>query len=157
MATVSRVLIATDFGAPSAAALRYAREFARAFGAILHVVHVTGDVRDRVDALPAPAVDLESLQAEYEADARQKLATFISEEHSPAGTPDEIATVLTSNHPAAAILAYAAEQRIDLIVTGTHGRNGFVDLFMGSVAQQIVRTAPCPVVTLRGVTPPAVA
>ena len=57
--------------------------------------------------------------------------------------------VLTSSHAAAALLAYARDMHVDLIVAGTHGRSGFADLFMGSVAQQIVRMAECPVLTLR--------
>lgn len=152
---VSRILIATDFGESSAAAYSYACEFANAFGAALHVVHVVGDIRDRAASLPPPLVELETLQAEYEADARRKLDAFlVRENQNPAGA-DMIVTVLASNHTAAAILDYATAQGIDLIVVGTHGRNGFVDLFMGSVAQQIVRTAPCPVVTLRGPGPGA--
>ena len=59
------------------------------------------------------------------------------------------AVVLTSNAPAAAIVDYAAQERIDLIVAGTHGRGGVAHLLMGSVAERIVRTAPCPVLTVR--------
>lgn len=150
MPIVSRILVATDFGESSAAAFRYASEFARAFSAALHVVHVVGDIRDRTATLPPPPVDVNALQAEYEADAQRKLDALLDPDLKASGA---VSAVLTSNHTAAAILTYAAAQGIDLIVTGTHGRSGFVDLFMGSVAQQIVRTAPCPVVTLRGVPP----
>lgn len=114
------------------------------------MVHVVGDIRDRAASLPAPPVDLEILQTEYEADARRKLDALLTQDDTHIKATGAVATVLTSNHAAAAILAYAAAQGLNLIVAGTHGRSGFVDLFMGSVAQQIVRTAPCPVVTLRG-------
>jgi nucleotide-binding universal stress UspA family protein len=57
--------------------------------------------------------------------------------------------VISSTHPGAAIVKYACDTKIDLILVGTHGRSGFSDFFMGSVAQEVVRTAPCPVLTLR--------
>jgi nucleotide-binding universal stress UspA family protein len=57
--------------------------------------------------------------------------------------------VLTETTPAAGIVAYAKEQQVDLIVMGTHGRHGWSHVMMGSVAEKIVRTAPCPVLTVR--------
>jgi nucleotide-binding universal stress UspA family protein len=57
--------------------------------------------------------------------------------------------VITSDAPAVAIVDYAARGKIDLIVTGTHGRGGVAHMVMGSVAERIVRTAPCPVLTVR--------
>jgi nucleotide-binding universal stress UspA family protein len=57
--------------------------------------------------------------------------------------------VLTSSSAAAAIVEYAKDQRIDLIVIGTHGRGALSHLFLGSVAERVVRTAPCPVLTVR--------
>jgi nucleotide-binding universal stress UspA family protein len=91
-------------------------------------------------------MDLSRLQAELEADAHDKLAALLDPPLRQAGaTP----VVLTSSRPASAILSYAANANIDLIVAGTHGRTGFADLFMGSVAQQLVRMAACPVLTLR--------
>ena len=57
--------------------------------------------------------------------------------------------LITSNAPAVAIVDYARRERIDLIVTGTHGRGAVAHLLMGSVAERVVRTAPCPVLTVR--------
>jgi nucleotide-binding universal stress UspA family protein len=51
--------------------------------------------------------------------------------------------------PAAGIIEYAKANRIDLIIAGTHGRGAFQNLLMGSVAERLVRTAPCPVLTVR--------
>ena len=56
---------------------------------------------------------------------------------------------MTSNAPAAAIVDYAKDKRIDLIVAGTHGRGGVARLLLGSVTERVVRTAPCPVLTVR--------
>jgi nucleotide-binding universal stress UspA family protein len=57
--------------------------------------------------------------------------------------------VLTSARPEIALLDYAREQGVDLIVTGTHGRGGMAHFFMGSIAERLVRSAPCPVLTVR--------
>jgi nucleotide-binding universal stress UspA family protein len=57
--------------------------------------------------------------------------------------------VLTSSAPANAIVGYAADEHIDLIVMGTHGRAPVVRMFLGAVADRVIRTAPCPVLTLR--------
>ena len=57
--------------------------------------------------------------------------------------------MVTAISPAAAIVDYARREQIDLIVMGTHGRGGVAHLLMGSVAERVVRTAPCPVLTVR--------
>ena len=57
--------------------------------------------------------------------------------------------IITSNTPALAIVGYARDARVDLIVMGTHGRGAMAHLLMGSVAERVVRTAPCPVLTVR--------
>jgi nucleotide-binding universal stress UspA family protein len=57
--------------------------------------------------------------------------------------------IVRSNAPAPAIVDYAQRRKADLIVMGTHGRGGGAHLLMGSVAERVVRTAPCPVLTVR--------
>jgi nucleotide-binding universal stress UspA family protein len=143
---LKNVLIATDFGEPSQAAMAYACDVAKAFSARLHLVHVVDDLAARGTPLPVLAQDLSRLQAEREDDARKKLNAMLDADLRANGATT---VVLTSDRPASAILTYARDTEIDLIVAGTHGRSGFADLFMGSVAQQIVRTAQCPVLTLR--------
>jgi nucleotide-binding universal stress UspA family protein len=91
-------------------------------------------------------MDLSGVQTESENDAQRKLSAMLDNEPRASGT---LTAVLTSSRPASAILAYAGDAHIDLIVAGTHGRSGFADMFMGSVAQEIVRKAPCPVLTVR--------
>jgi len=59
------------------------------------------------------------------------------------------ATLETSDHPAEAIVDYARQAEIDLIIMGTHGRTGMSQLLVGSVAERVVRTAPCPVLTVK--------
>ena len=60
-----------------------------------------------------------------------------------------VGVVIRGTNPAETIVAYAKANSIDLIVTGTHGRGGIKHLLMGSVAERVVRTAPCPVLTVR--------
>jgi len=57
--------------------------------------------------------------------------------------------LITSSSPAFAIVDYAREHEIDLIVMGTHGRGALAHLMMGSVAERVVRLAPCPVLTIK--------
>jgi len=60
-----------------------------------------------------------------------------------------VGLVITSNSPSAAIVTYARDASIDLIVMGTHGRGAIAQILMGSVAERVVRIAPCPVLTVR--------
>jgi nucleotide-binding universal stress UspA family protein len=119
---------------------------ASALSAKLHVVHVADDLAARASAAPGLAMDLSRLQTELEDHARRQLALIVSDALM---CTDVTTTVLTSRRPAATILAYARDVFIDLIVAGTHAQQGVVDIFMGSVAQELVRHADCPVLTLR--------
>ena len=58
-------------------------------------------------------------------------------------------TVVTSDAPASAIVKYAKDSDVNLIVIGTHGRGGMAHLLLGSIAERVVRIAPCPVLTVR--------
>jgi nucleotide-binding universal stress UspA family protein len=140
------VLVATDFGEPASAAFDYARDLARAFGGRLHVLHVAEDLGATAAVGPLTGMDLGRRQRELEIDARDRLRNLLDDELRSAATET---VVMTSNRPATAILRYARDANVDLIVLGTHGRSGFSEFFMGSVAQEVVRRAPCPVLTLR--------
>jgi nucleotide-binding universal stress UspA family protein len=146
MITLKNILVATDFSEPSKAALTYGRALARNFGAALHVVHVVGNVPTIVYGAEAYAVSMPELQREIEDGARAQLADLLKDDPQPVPTKS---LVIASDAPALAIVNYAAQGQIDLIITGTHGRGGVAHLVMGSVAERIVRTAPCPVLTVR--------
>jgi nucleotide-binding universal stress UspA family protein len=147
MITLRNILVATDFSEPSDAALTYGRALARNFGAALHVVHVVGNVPAVVYGAEAYAASLPELQQEVEDSAHKQLAELLVD-NDPQPIPVR-QVVVTSNAPAVAIVDYAARERIDLIIAGTRGRGGVAHLLMGSVAERIVRTAPCPVLTVR--------
>jgi nucleotide-binding universal stress UspA family protein len=122
---VHDILLATDFSPASEPAARVARDYVRRLGARVHLVHVaTDDVAlARLDGLAT---------------------TF-----APAPT---VTRVLSGAGPARAIVAYAQEHAIGLIVVGTHGRTGVSRALLGSVAERVVRTAPCPVLTVSAAT-----
>lgn len=142
----ANVLVATDFGEAATAAFHHAREVAQAFGARLHVLHVTEDLNATAAVGSVTGLDFSRRQMELEVEARDRLRAMLDDDLRSAGTET---VVMTSNRPAGAILKYAEDANIDLIVLGTHGRHGFSEFFMGSVAQQVVRRAQCPVLTLR--------
>jgi nucleotide-binding universal stress UspA family protein len=146
MIALKSILVATDFGEASDAALAYGRELARTFEATLHVLNVADDVYVRLGGDAYVAV-IPELQKDIEDGARRQLDALLID-NDPKPLPVKKA-VITSSAPAAAIVQYARDLDIDLIVVGTHGRGAVAHLLMGSVAERVVRTAPCPVLTVR--------
>ena len=147
MLTVKKVLVATDFSEPSDAALLYGRELAVCFGATLHVLHVAPNIyMNSLGAEHYTAV-LPELQEQIEQDARRQLHQMLVD--TDRSGPPSIPVVLTSSSPAMTIVDYAKAHEIDLIVMGTHGRGALAHLVMGSVAERVVRLAPCPVLAVR--------
>ena len=147
MIALKNILVATDFSEPSDAALTYGRALARTFEATLHVVHIVGNVSSVVYGAEGYTASIPELQQELEDEARKQLDDLLID-NDPQPLPTR-RVLLTSNAPASAIVDYAGRERIDLIVTGTHGRGAMAHLLMGSVAERVVRTAPCPVLTVR--------
>jgi nucleotide-binding universal stress UspA family protein len=147
MIVLKNVLVATDFSEPSNAALAYGRSLARQFGARLHVLYVVEDLGARI-ALPLPVGDLGQMQIEAEQSAKARLEDWLAGEDREI---EVVPAVITSTSPSREIIDYAIHTmpRIDLIVMGTHGRGMMGHLFMGSVAERVVRGAPCPVLTVR--------
>jgi nucleotide-binding universal stress UspA family protein len=146
MIRINNVLVATDFSEPSSVALDYGRELARTYGAKLHVLHVVEDLRWRYATDMAPTA-LVGVQEDLEASAASRLDALVTDEDRRQLRAHAVA--LTAVAPAEAIVQYARTEGVDVIVMGTHGRNGLAHLFMGSVAERVVRLAPCPVLTVR--------
>ena len=141
------VLVPTDFGAESGLALTWARELARQFGSTLHLLHVVADA----DVSPGTAAlwgfsETEVQQRRVD-EARTRLAALRPADEA-AGAP--VRTAVAAGKPAASIVRYAGEHRVDLVVMGTRGRGAVEQLLLGSVAAEVVRRAPCPVLTVRG-------
>lgn len=147
MILIKHVLVATDFSETSGVALKYGRNLARTFGATLHVVHAVDLLAARIPMSQGHGYDLDKLQREIEESARTALAELVTDDDRK--TLHAQQAVMAALSPSDAILDYARDKMIDIIVIGTHGRTGLSRLVMGSVAERIVRNAPCPVLTVR--------
>ena len=144
MITLKAVLVPTDFSECSDAALRYGAALAEAFGATLHLLNVVHDPYARPWAAEGFAAPIADLVADWEAQAQRRLTESI-----PAGAAARTVVRTAVGSPHLEITGYAARHGIDLIVLGTHGRGPLGHLLLGSVAERVVRSAPCPVLTVR--------
>jgi len=147
MIALKKILVATDFSEPSDAALAYGRELARTFGASLTVVHVVDNILTRAYGTDGVVLVDPELQREIETSAQRQVDSLLFDEDRQA--LGAVGLVITSTSPSAAIVTYAHDASVDLIVMGTHGRGAIAHLLMGSVAERVVRIAPCPVLTVR--------
>ena len=146
MIKISNVLVATDFGPASDSALMYGREFARTFGARLHVLHIVENPMMYAGA-DAVGVDFARIQSDLKAAAQQALDCSVTAEDRQ--QLNAVTAIRTGGTPAHQVVAYAKLNGIDVIIMGTHGRGLISHVLMGSVAEKVVRIAPCPVLTVR--------
>ena len=146
MIDLKRILAPTDFSEYSKPALEYACGFAEQFGSELHLVHVLQDLVAMVPepgmAFPPPGAYLQELK-----ETAERTLTIIPQPRWAAGR--SIVRATRQGTPFLEIIRYAKELEVDLIVIGTHGRTGLSHMLMGSVAEKVVRKAPCPVLTVR--------
>ena len=143
-ATITSILVATDFSPASSGAVEYGRMLARRLGASLHLLHVVDDPLLAAAWSEAYAFDNSALRERMRASAEDqvvKLAATL--------TDVPVTTEVIVGSPARAIIGRSAEPDIDLVVMGTHGRSGVSHLLLGSVAERVVRGARCPVLTVR--------
>ena len=145
--TITRILVPTDFSADADAALEYATELAQRSGAAVHLLHVVENpMLPGVWSSEMYTAELAGLQVNLVRDADERLRQVIP---SIAGNRYGFAHEVRTGRPWSTIVDYAREKLIDLIVMGTAGRTGLSRAMMGSVAERVVRSAPCPVLTLR--------
>jgi universal stress protein A len=147
MIKLDRILVPTDFSDFSRPAMQYGCAMAARFGAELHLLHVVPDPAMLVPE--AAAFSVETMQAQSESLVRSALETL--QKLPPDNWENEKPVVREVRVGAAfmEIIDYARDNEIDLIVIGTHGRSGLMHVLMGSVAERIVRKAPCPVLTVK--------
>jgi nucleotide-binding universal stress UspA family protein len=142
----TRILVPTDFSATADVALEYARGLARESGATLKLLHVLEDPS-------TPAGLVADMYTPEQPDLRTALIkeaqTRLSRCLLPTDANHATTTEVIFGGGARTIVDYAASTGVDLIVMGTHGRTGLKHFVMGSVAEEVVRTAACPVLTVR--------
>jgi nucleotide-binding universal stress UspA family protein len=135
------ILCATDFGPSSKRAVTTALALAKAFGGSVTLVHVFD-----APVLPgAPFMPLNDTGPQVEREARRELDAAVTEARAQM---DRVRGVLRRGRPWEEIIAMAADIKTDLIVVGTHGRQGLPHAILGSVAERIVRLSEVPVLTV---------
>lgn len=145
MIALKTILVATDFSDASEAAWRYGRALAHAFGASLHVLHVVPDGFAWAGVAEAGVVS-PSLYQEWEGNARRRLELMMPEHERQRL---RVTLAVKTGEPVREIIGYAVRHGIDLAVLGTRGKGPVEHLLLGSVAERVVRFAPCPVLTVR--------
>lgn len=142
--TAQRFLVPIDFSEYADQALKYALDLAQKLGAHVTLLHV-------IQTLPFAGAEMGvTLPYDYlqdlEAELTSRMQSYL-ERVTAAGLQGE--SVVIHGVPFQSILDTAKEKNSDLIVMGTHGRTGLTHLFLGSVAEKVVRLAPCPVLVVR--------
>lgn len=146
MVDIHSILAPTDFSAHSEKAVRYACGLAERLGSELHLLHILSEI---LPAGPDPLL-MPVMPPQYYKENEDRARETLSRLLDPAwGSPRSVVPAVRWGSPVEAIVAYAVDYRVDLIVIATHGRTGLSHVLLGSVAERIVREAPCPVLTLR--------
>jgi nucleotide-binding universal stress UspA family protein len=140
---IKRILFPTDFSENSDYAFQHALEYARHFGAKLYVVHVVYFPPQMPEQNVGRVIDV------LLKDGEKRLKTLIRRISDPELIFHPEVRIGTVDRE---IIELARKEKIDVIVMGTHGRTGLAHVFLGSVAERVVRHAPCPVLTVK---PPA--
>lgn len=141
MIRLERILVPTDFSECSERARSYACELADRFSAEIHLLHVVPPMSfpGYVDPIPAHFSQLEQ-------GAKEELEQW----QEPAlEKATRVVRAVNVGTPFVDIVRYARDHDIDLVIIGTHGRSGLSHALLGSVAEKVVRKAPCPVLTVR--------
>ena len=146
----THILVPTDFSPASDAALACAKQMANTFNARLSLLHVVTDPKATGFWTPEVYVPVSrEMQERFLREAKQRVENALS-----ADERERFRARIETRIGVAAegIEDFAREQKVDLIVMGTHGRRGLAHLLLGSVAEHVVRSAPCPVLTTRAAT-----
>lgn len=151
MYQIQSILVPVDFSECSRAALEHAIALAERFGATIHVLHVWEPPHyvGPEFLIREPGETGHPLRDDALAQAKKEMDEFVSAFPQRARFQLRFA----SGKPAQAIVTLAADEAFEAIVMGTHGRTGLPHILLGSVAEKVVRTAPCPVMSVR-VRPP---
>jgi nucleotide-binding universal stress UspA family protein len=151
MIKLKNILVPTDFSEYSKYALNYAIAFAQNFKARIILTYITPEWEMDSDPIRLASAylqpgQLQELLRRRESEDRRQLEEFIPPELKKGM---EVETVHKVGTPFLEIIRTAKEREVDLIVIGTHGRSGLSHMFFGSVAEQVVRNASCPVLSIR--------
>ncbi len=144
MPTIKNILCAVDFSEGSAQVAEYAATLAKATGAGIDCVYVAPSLAEYV-GFNVPQAALDTFVGDVVASAETTMNDFVTEHFKGLPTRGRVLT----GYPAEEILKAADADKTDMIVMGTHGRTGFDRILFGSVAEKVVKTATCPVLTIK--------
>jgi nucleotide-binding universal stress UspA family protein len=145
MKPFEKILLATDFSDYSEVACEYALSLAKTYNSSLLVLHVINEPVD-LRGFYVPHISFEELEKEIVAGAAQMVEAFCRDNLKDF---ESVETEVVTGVPYEEIIRTATEKESSLIVIGTHGRTGLDHLIFGSTAERVVRSAPCPVMTIR--------
>ena len=143
MKEIKKILVPVDFSENSVKLLQHAVATAGKSGARILVMYVVEGI-DKYAGLSIPHISLAEVEKELVQSAETKMEYFL-EEHIEPSVPHE--GIVLNGDIVDEINKYAAKQDVDMIIMGTHGYKGLEKVLFGSVAERIVKTAPCPVLT----------
>ncbi|MFN0158591.1 MAG: universal stress protein [Bacteroidota bacterium] len=142
---ISRILVPMDFSAHSKNALKYAISMAEQFNAALYLVYIVEPTVYPAD-LGFGQVVIPGIEDELREKGAAELQELIENEiHGRVKASSSVRT----GKPHQEILVEAKEKKIDLIIIATHGHTGVENMLFGSTAARVIRTAICPVLTIR--------
>jgi universal stress protein A len=146
MSRIRRMVVPTDFSPASDIAFNYALDLAAREGAALHLLHVIDDAMFATAYPDGFYTELPGLRTQVIGEAQKRLDELVARCQA---AKVMVTTDVLVGRPAAGIAQEAKARGADLVVMGTHGRSGFAHLMLGSVAERVLRTAPCPVLAVR--------
>jgi len=138
-----KILFPVDLSEASAKIAPYVIETAGKFGSEIHIIFVAR-VMEHYAGLYVPHPAIKTFEAEIVRGAERKLSEFLENVFPH----QKITAKVVPGDPAEEILDYASREKIDLIIMGTHGRKGFERIFFGSVAEQVIKNAALPVLSI---------
>lgn len=144
MIRIRKILVPTDFSEPAAKALQYAEALGAAHGAELLLVHAIPP-----QVYPAEGIQVSRAIAEIQEELEQAATRNLEEMAEGVGEGLSVRSRVVNGVPFLEIIRMAREEDVDLIVIATHGYTGLKHVFLGSVAEKVVRKAPCPVLTVK--------
>jgi universal stress protein A len=145
MLTIKKILCSTDFSEPSYKGLEYAKDLAALFKAELAVVYVLPLLPHRPTD-PNISFSIPEYERILHKDSEEKLDSIIQQRFSEG---PKVRAIIGHGNAAKEIVRIAEEEKSDLIVIATHGLSGWHHFIVGSVAEKVIRTAPCPVFAVR--------
>jgi nucleotide-binding universal stress UspA family protein len=141
---VKKILVPVDFSENSNRIIQYGAYVAKQFGAEMEAIFVAQTFQDYSEFFE-PHMPVIQFEEDLVASAKERMKSFLAESLDPSVVCNGL---VMAGDIAETILDYAKEQKVDLIVMGTHGYKGLEKVLFGSIAEKIVKRSPCPVLTI---------